>query len=124
MSLRRIAFALLLAGCATAPAVTHDLATPTNGPAPDWVNGASLEFPKESFITAVGAADKRDGAEQRARAAISEIFSVKIASQASFRESEASRNGATTERSQDASEEITTSTQMVMEDVQIVAAWD
>ena len=47
---------------------------------PDWVNGQSLSYPKEQYLTGVGYGNTRETAEKNAYAAISKIFSAKIAS--------------------------------------------
>jgi len=44
-------------------------------PRPDWADGNSSKFPRELYMTGVGIASDRTSAEQRARAAVSRIFS-------------------------------------------------
>ena len=65
----------LLIGLACAATVG---ANPRN-PKPDWVDGASMEFPREHYLTGVGSADDRNTAQERARGEISKIFSSQIA---------------------------------------------
>ena len=81
-------FVIVLACAATAAA------NPKN-PKPDWVDGSSMEYSRDRYLTGVGSADDRAAAEDRARGEISKIFSSQItvnsASEAS--ESTAQRTG-------------------------------
>ncbi len=45
---------------------------------PDWINGESIEFPRDRYLVGVGIADDRSSAENRARGKIAQIFKVEI----------------------------------------------
>lgn len=45
---------------------------------PDWVTGKSSAYPDDQYITGVGSGDSRQGAENRARAQIGEVFKVRL----------------------------------------------
>ncbi len=45
---------------------------------PDWVTGKSSAYPDDQYITGVGSGDTRQGAENRARAQIGEVFKVQL----------------------------------------------
>jgi hypothetical protein len=45
---------------------------------PDWVDGASMQFPREHYLTGVGSADDRSTAQERARGEISKIFTSQM----------------------------------------------
>lgn len=48
---------------------------------PDWVNGESVDYPREEYLTGVGFGDTRESAEKKAYAALSQIFQANIQSQ-------------------------------------------
>ncbi len=48
------------------------------GDKPEWVDGTAKKYPKEMYITGVGYGDNRGASEEKARAEISKVFSVKI----------------------------------------------
>lgn len=45
---------------------------------PDWVDGESREFRRDSYLTGVGSADDRNTAQERARGEISKIFTSQM----------------------------------------------
>ena len=47
-------------------------------PKPDWVDGESREFRRDSYLTGVGSADDRNTAQERARGEISKIFTSQM----------------------------------------------
>jgi len=69
--MKRILLAVMTVACAAAPAfASHSK--------PDWVDGASTEFPREQYLTGVGSADDLNTAKDRARGEISKIFSSQM----------------------------------------------
>lgn len=48
---------------------------------PTWVDGQSSEYPPTHYLTGVGQADNRSGAEDQAYAAVARIFKAEVASQ-------------------------------------------
>lgn len=68
-------FVMVLA-CACASTTTAK-AGPRNQK-PDWVDGASMEFPREQYLSGVGSADDRGTAQERARGEISKIFASQM----------------------------------------------
>lgn len=67
--------ALSLAGVLLACAGTGSLATRE----PDWVEGPGTRYPEVAYLTGVGRADTPEAAEDRAYAAVSRVFSARIA---------------------------------------------
>ncbi|MDD5628472.1 MAG: LPP20 family lipoprotein [Elusimicrobia bacterium] len=68
--------ASLACACASASAPAAK-ANPRN-PKPEWVDGSSMEYPRDKYLTGVGSADDRNTAGERARGEISKIFSSQI----------------------------------------------
>jgi len=94
--------------------------------APDWLNGSSMEFPREKYITGVGMADDLPSAEQRARAEISRVFSTALTVTTRVEESETSgAQGAskTSSFSQQVGELLNSTSQKVLEGVEIAENW-
>ena len=96
-------------------------------PKPDWVDGSSMEYPRDRYLVGVGSADDRAMAEDRARGEISRIFSsqvaVKTASEAS--ESTVQSSGAKDKNSfsQSVANSVKTVSKKVLEGVEVPQAW-
>lgn len=100
-------------------------ADPRN-PRPDWVDGASIEFPRERYVTGVGIGDDRATAEERARGEIAKVFSANITVDTTVSETEstAGQGGATNNAfSQQIAQNIKTVSQRALEGVQLVENW-
>jgi hypothetical protein len=101
-------------------------ANPKN-PKPDWVDGSSMEYPRETHLIGVGSADDRATAEDRARGEISKIFrsqiTVNSASEAS--ESTVQRPGQKDENSfsQSVANSVENVSKHVLEGVEIPETW-
>ncbi|HAM36850.1 MAG TPA: hypothetical protein DEB40_10710 [Elusimicrobia bacterium] len=120
--MRRIIPAAIIASCVAAAA----WGSPKN-PKPDWVDGSSMEYPRDQYLVGVGSADDRAAAEDRARAEISRIFSsqVSVNTQLSETETNAARTGTKGENtfSQSVSQSIETVSKKVLEGVEIPETW-
>jgi hypothetical protein len=114
-------FAVIAAGLAllAGPAASGDRR-------PDWIDGESLEWPRQWFLCGVGSGDDRATAEDRARAQIARVFTMRVLSTtASFAaESTATAHGISATASHVAvSDDTQSSTEKVLEGVEIVAGW-
>jgi hypothetical protein len=124
----RTAFVVLAAAaalaCASAP--RRAAADPRN-PRPDWVDNHSMEYPREKFVTGVGAADDRQTAEERSRGEIAKVFSSNIMVDTTVSETEdnANQGGAATKASfsQSVSQNVRTTSKKVLEGVSVVENW-
>lgn len=106
-------FLLLTSGCA--PKV------------PDWIAGHSPNYPEDAWLIGVGSAEKRQDAEDRARAALARIFSVSIQSTQSSSESVWLNRLASGERSgyeQKASSKLITTTNRILTGARIAEVWE
>jgi hypothetical protein len=115
----------LLAVSLLAAVVSAANADPRN-PRPDWVDGASMEYPRERYITGVGIGDDRATAEERARGEIAKVFSANVSVDTTVNETEtnaASAAGSQNAFSQQIAQNIRTVSQKVLEGVQLVESW-
>jgi hypothetical protein len=96
-------------------------------PKPDWVDGDSMEFPREKYLNGVGSSDDRAVAQDRARGEISRIFSsqvtVNTASQASETTRQASTGKDENSFSQSVAQSVDTVSKKVLEGVEIRETW-
>jgi hypothetical protein len=109
--------------CAAAP--RRAAADPRN-PKPDWVDGASVEYPREKYVVGVGAADDRATAEERSRGEIAKVFSANVTVDSSLSETETNvTQGAASKNnfSQSVTESVKTTSKKVLEGVQVVENW-
>jgi hypothetical protein len=94
---------------------------------PDWIDGDSVEWPRQMYLLGVGVADDRPTAEQRARVEIARTFTSTVKGTSSISASETSRSGggapAASTSTQSVREDAQVSTEKVLTGVQIVAAW-
>ena len=93
---------------------------------PDWVEHESAEWPREMYLLGVGSADERAVAEDRARAGVARIFTTHVSSALAASTAESSvrkeRTAAWTEQIS-VSEETRSTTDKVLEGVEIVQVW-
>jgi hypothetical protein len=101
-------------------------ANPRN-PKPDWIDGSSMEYPRDKYLTGVGSADDRSSAEDRARGEISKIFSahVRVQDESMASESTIQHTGAKDENSfsQSVAQTVQTVSKKVLEGVEIAETW-
>lgn len=117
-------FALGLTACAGTAGRKTSAAG--GGPRPDWADGAAADYPRARFLTGAASADDPETAKDRARGEIAKVFSAKISvnSYASASEQTSSRQGAaTTSSAQDVMQTVRTTSQKMLEGVEIVRAW-
>jgi BMFP domain-containing protein YqiC len=118
--------ALLAAGCASTPKRGGSVLT-TGGSRPHWADaGESDDFPRSTFITGVGSADDENAASERARGEVAKVFSADVSAVSTVNESEANstQNGQEAHSwSNDVAQKVRTTTQKVLEGVDIVARW-
>ncbi len=94
--------------------------------APDWIDGKSRKYPRSRHLVGVGFGDDRAVAEDRARAAISRIFSTLVTARTDFVETERNvRKDGKSESSfsQSISENVQTASEAMLEGVDIVENW-
>ncbi|MDD4004579.1 MAG: LPP20 family lipoprotein [Elusimicrobiaceae bacterium] len=111
----------VVAGCAGSKTVVAG-----GSKRPDWVSGDSVRYPRETYMLGVGLGDDAASASDRARGQIAQIFSalVSVTSEISASESTRLSGGSTqTDSAQDAAESVRTSSQKVLEGVEIVQNW-
>ncbi len=94
---------------------------------PDWVDGVSPRYPASSYMTGVGFGDDRQASENSAYGALSRIFRSEIVSvieeKEVFLQKERSQKDTEVDRSIDIQSQTAVSSQMVLEQVQIVDHW-
>lgn len=94
---------------------------------PDWTDGNSSKFPRELYMTGVGIASDRTSAEQRARAAVSRIFSslVNDVSQVNASETVAKdgKNQGQPSFSQTVSQNVQITSDKLLEGVEVGDTW-
>mgnify|MGYP002400362982 CR=1 FL=1 len=93
---------------------------------PLWVDGQATDYPPGQYLTGVGQAENRSGAEDQAYAAVARIFKAEVASQAKDRESYSivEKQGlVNTERRLTIDSVTNVSTDKVLENVRIIDNW-
>ncbi|MFQ5991637.1 MAG: LPP20 family lipoprotein [Nitrospiraceae bacterium] len=101
-------------------------ATLGSGGSPDWVSGASADYPADQYLLGVGQADSRSVAEERAYAAVAKIFKAEVSAQSKDWESYRllEDGGESRTRRQITLDKITrVSTDKVLENVRIIDTW-
>lgn len=114
----------LIAGCAGAKNAQG--VKVSDGKRPDWVSGDSADYPRATYMLGVGLGDDAAGAGDRARGQIAQIFSslVSVTSKIEESESHAVSDGvAKNSSSQDISDNVRTTSQKMLEGVEIVQTW-
>jgi len=113
-----VTLALLTLGAASSSAKLN--------PKPEWIDGSSMEYPREKFLTGVGMADDRASAEDRARGEISKIFSTVVTVNTNSSASESTKtSGSKTENAfaQNVSNSVQTASKKALEGVDVVEHW-
>jgi len=93
---------------------------------PDWVERESAQWPREMYVLGVGSGDERAMAEDRARAEIARVFTTHVSSALAANTAESSvRTDRTATRTEQisVSEETRSTTDKVLEGVEIVQVW-
>jgi LPP20 lipoprotein len=93
---------------------------------PDWIDGASADYPSGQYLVGVGQAESRAAAEDRAYAAVARIFKAVVSAQAKDWESYLvieQRGDSSAERRLTLDNLTRVSTDKVLENVQIVERW-
>ena len=120
-----LAAALAASACA-APKAPQGRAM-VKGPKPDWVDGSSMEFPREQYLIGVASADDLDSAKDRARGEISKIFSAQVTvnTQTAAAESTAQSTGRPDANSfsQSVANSVATVSKTLLEGVEITETW-
>lgn len=96
------------------------------GSRPDWIDGASRQYPRDRYLVGVGMGDDRAVASDRARAEISKIFTTQVSVTTNVNEAEAtSKQGSKTENSfsQAISQSLQTVSKKMLEGVEVVENW-
>ena len=105
---------MLLAGCSFGQ------------PKPAWIDGVSSEYPAGQYLTGVGQADNRAGAEDRAYAALARIFKAEVSAQSKDWESYlvVEQRGTSRDERRLTLDQLTqVSTDKVLENAKIVDRW-
>ena len=93
---------------------------------PDWVDNPGEEFPQKHYLSAVGEADNRSTADDRALANLAKIFEVAISDRSldfSQARVSADQSGSTVSNVQTASRYVTTEARQILEGAQLVESW-
>ena len=93
---------------------------------PDWVDNPGEEFPQKHYLSAVGEADNRSTADDRALANLAKIFEVGISDRSldfSQARVSADQSGSTVSNVQTASRYVTTEARQILEGAQLVESW-
>jgi len=93
---------------------------------PDWIERESAQWPREMYVLGVGSGDERAMAEDRARAEIARVFTTHVSSALAANAAESSvRTDRTATRTEQisVSEETRSTTDKVLEGVEIVQVW-
>jgi hypothetical protein len=106
-----LAFAALIASCATAPTQ------------PDWVSGTSSHYPNAQYLTGRGQAATVDEARDRARADLAKIFEVKIAVSSEDIQTYSTSVKAPGQYEAQATRQIATRTDQIVRGIQIAELW-
>jgi hypothetical protein len=93
---------------------------------PNWVDTPTEQYPQQRYLSAVGQADDRSTADDRALANLAKIFEVAISDRSlDFSQSRviADQSGSTGSNIQTASRYVTTEARQVLEGAQLVESW-
>jgi hypothetical protein len=93
---------------------------------PDWVDQPTGQYPQQNYLSAVGEADNRSAADNRALANLAKIFEVAISDVSlDFSQAQVSADqaGSTGSNLQTASRYVTTEAKQVLEGAQLVESW-
>jgi len=89
---------------------------------PDWMSGASAAYPKAAYLTGVGEGATQEKAADKARAEVAKGFGVSLTAISRTAAAETSAGDASSSW-QEVSDEVKTSTQKVLDGVEVVSYW-
>jgi hypothetical protein len=115
--MKRSITAILVLGC---------LLTACSSRQPDWVDKPAEQYPSNRYLSAVGEADTRSTADDRALANLAKIFEVAISDRSlDFSQAQVSgdQSGRNVSNVQTASRYVTTEARQVLEGAQLVESW-
>lgn len=92
-------------------------------PRPDWVDGASMQYPHEMYLTGVGFGNDRSSAQDKAVGEIAKVFSTVVTVDSNVNESESSQSGKKNTFSQSVSQSVRTASEKVLSGVEVVENW-
>ena len=93
---------------------------------PEWVDKPAEQYPQQRYLSAVGEADNKSTADDRALANLAKIFEVAISDRSmdfSQARVSADQSGLTTSNVQSASRFVSTEAKQVLEGAQLVESW-
>ena len=93
---------------------------------PDWVDKPTEQYPQQRYLSAVGEADIRSAAEDRALANLAKIFAVAVSDRSldfSQARVSADQSGDTVSNVQSAARYVTTEARQILEGAQLVESW-
>ncbi len=93
---------------------------------PDWVGKPAAQYPQQRYLSAVGEADNRSAADDRALANLAKIFEVSISDRSlDFTQARvnADQSGSAVSTVQAASRYLTTEARQILEGAQLVESW-
>lgn len=93
---------------------------------PGWVDQPAGEYSQQDYLSAVGEADNRSAADERALANLAKIFEVAISDVSldfSLARTSRDQTGSTANNIQAASRYVTTETRQVLEGAQVMESW-
>jgi hypothetical protein len=97
-------------------------------PRPDWIDGSSMEYPREKYLIGVGLGDDRPSAEDRARGEIARTFSSVVTVNTSLSETEQNAQSAgkpvDSSFSQAVSQTVQTASKQALVGVDVVDNWE
>ena len=102
------------------------LLTACSSKQPDWVDKPNEEYPQKRYLSAVGEADNRSTADDRALANLAKIFEVAIRDRSldfSQARISADQSGSTVSNVQTAARYVTTEARQILEGAQLVESW-
>ncbi len=110
----------------TATLVLGFVLTACSSTQPEWVDKPAEQYPQQRYLSAVGEADDRSTADDRALANLAKIFEVAISDRSmdfSQARVSADQSGLTTSNVQSASRYVSTEAKQVLEGAQLVESW-
>ncbi len=96
------------------------------GPKPDWLDGSSMEYPRERYLVGIGLGDDQASAKDRSRGEIARVFSSLVTVTTDLSEAESTvktgeKSAATF--SQSVSQNVQTASKKLLEGVDVVETW-
>jgi hypothetical protein len=110
----------------TATLVVGFMLTACSGAQPEWVDKPTEQYPQQRYLSAVGEADGRSTADDRALANLAKIFEVAVSdSSMDFSQARVSvdQSGLAASNVQSASRYVSTEAKQVLEGAQLVESW-